>query len=69
MRINALKTEVMSALITGEQHQAVLLDGEPLEEVNRFKCIDSMFIATGQSTEQIWSSRNLARAVLFRLQS
>ncbi len=69
MRINALKTEVMSAFVTGEQHQAVLLVGEPLEEVNRFKCIDSMFIATGQSTEQIWNSSSLARAVLSRLQS
>ncbi len=30
MRINAWKTKVMSALIPGEQRQAVLLDGEPL---------------------------------------
>ncbi len=30
MRINASKTKVMSALIPGEQRQAVLLDDEPL---------------------------------------
>ncbi len=35
MRINASKTKVMSALIPGEQRQAVLLDGEPLEDVER----------------------------------
>ncbi len=29
MRINALKTKVMSTLVPGEQRQAVLLDGEP----------------------------------------
>ncbi len=29
MHINASKTTMMSALIPGEQHQAVLLDGEP----------------------------------------
>ncbi len=37
MRINASKTKVMSALIPGEQRQAVLLDGEPLEDVDKFK--------------------------------
>ncbi len=35
------KTRVMSALITGEQRQAVLLDGEPLEDVDKF---GSMFV-------------------------
>ncbi len=37
MRINAAKTKVMSALIPGEQRQAVLFDGEPLEDVDKFK--------------------------------
>ncbi len=37
MCINALKTKVMSAHIHGEQRQAVLLDGEPLEDAEKFK--------------------------------
>ncbi len=37
----ASKTRVMSALITGEQRQAVLLDGESLEDVDEF---GSMFV-------------------------
>ncbi len=37
MRINASKTKVMSALIPGEQLQAVLLDGELLEDVDKSK--------------------------------
>ncbi len=37
MHINASKTKLMSALIPGEQRQAVLLDGAPLEDVGRFK--------------------------------
>ncbi len=37
MRLNASKTKVMSALIPGEQRQAVLLDDEPLEDVEKFK--------------------------------
>ncbi len=37
MRINASKTKVMPALIPGEQRQAVLLDGEPLEGVDKLK--------------------------------
>ncbi len=41
MRINASKTKVMSALIPGEQRQAVLLDGEPLEDVEGFKYLGS----------------------------
>ncbi len=48
MCINAPKTKVMSALIPGAQRQAVLLDGEPMEEVGKFKYLGSMFIANGQ---------------------
>ncbi len=36
MRINASKTKVMSALIPGVQSQTVFLDGEPLEDVDKF---------------------------------
>ncbi len=45
VRINASKTKVMSAVFHGEQRQAVLLDGEPLEHIDEFKCIGSMFVA------------------------
>ncbi len=51
--ITAPKTKVMSALIPGEQHQAVLLDGEPLEDVDKFKYLGSMFVANGQGTDEI----------------
>ncbi len=34
MRIDGSKTNVMSTLIPDEQHQVVLLDGEPLEDVD-----------------------------------
>ncbi len=37
MSTTASKTKVTSALILGEQRQAVLLDGEPLEDVDKFK--------------------------------
>ncbi len=47
MRINASKTNVMSALIPCEPRQAVLLDGEPLEDVDKFMDLDSMFAASG----------------------
>ncbi len=36
MRINASKAKMMSALVPDEQRQAVLLDGEPLEDVEKF---------------------------------
>ncbi len=36
-----------SALINGEQRQAVLLDAEPLEDVVNFKYFGSMFVANG----------------------
>ncbi len=36
MRTNASKTKVISLLIPGERRQAVLLDGEPLEDADRF---------------------------------
>ncbi len=62
MHINASKTKVMSALIPGEQRQAVLLDGEPLEDIDKFKYLGSMFVANGQGTEEIRSRINLARS-------
>ncbi len=34
MRINASKTNVMSALVLDEQRQAVLLDGEPCGKIH-----------------------------------
>ncbi len=66
MRINASKTRVMSALMPGEQRQAVLLDGEPLEDVDRFKYLGSMFVANGQGTEEI---RSEDYSCLFRILS
>ncbi len=69
MRINASKTEVMSALIPGEQRQVVLFDGEPLNDVDKFKYIGSVFIASGQDTEEIRSRINLAHSAISRLLS
>ncbi len=69
MRINASKTKVMSALIPGEQRQAVLLDGGPLEDVDIFKYPGSVFVANGQGTEEIRSRINLAHSAFFHLQS
>ncbi len=60
MRINASKTKVMSALVPDEQRQAVLLAGEPLGDVEKFKYLGSMFVANGQGTEEIRSRINLA---------
>ncbi len=45
--INATKTKVMSALIPSEKCQAVLLDGEPLKDVGKFRYLDSMLVANG----------------------
>ncbi len=59
----------MSALIPVEQHQAVLLDGEPLEDVEKFKYLGSMFVANGQSTEEIRSRIKPARSAFSRMQS
>ncbi len=69
IRINASKTKVISALISGEQRQAVLLDGEPLEDVEKFKYMGSMLVANGQGTGEIRSRINLARSTFSRLQS
>ncbi len=61
MRINASKTKVMSAPIPSEQRQAVLLDGEPLKDVDKFTYLGSMFVANGQGTEEVRSRIILAR--------
>ncbi len=56
----ALTTEFYSW--TSQQRQAVLLDGEPLEDVDNFKHLGLMFITSGQDTEEIKNRINLARA-------
>ncbi len=68
MRIKASKTKMMSARIPGEQHQAVLLDGEPLEDVDKFKYLGSVFVTSGQGTEEVRSRINLPRSAFSRLQ-
>ncbi len=60
---------VMSALISGEQRQVVLLDGEPLEGIDKFKNLGSMFVANDQGTEEIRSRVNLALSLFSRPQS
>ncbi len=67
MCINASKTKVMSALIPGEQRQAVLLDGESLEDVDKLKYLGLIFVANGQGTEKIRSRINFARPAFSRL--
>ncbi len=47
MCINASKAKVMSALIPGEQRQVGLLDGEPVEDIEKFKYLGSMFVPKG----------------------
>ncbi len=56
-------------VIPGEQRQAVLLDGEPLEDVVKFKYLGSMFVATGQGTDEIRSTLNLDCSAFSRLES
>ncbi len=69
MHIYASKTNVLPALIPGEQRQSVLLDGEPLEDVDNFKHLGSMFVANGHGTEEIRSRIYLACSAFSRLQS
>ncbi len=61
--------KVMSALVPDEQRQAVLLDGEPLEDVEKFKYLGSMFVANGQGTEETRSRIYLARSAFSRVES
>ncbi len=63
------KVRNVFALVPDEQRQIVLLDGEPLEDVEKFKYLGSMFVANGQGTEEIRSTINLARSAFSRLQS
>ncbi len=69
MCINASKIKIMLALIPGDQRQAILFDGEPLKDVEKFKYLGSMFVANGQGTEEIRSRINLARPAFSRLRS
>ncbi len=61
MHIYASKTKMMSALIPGEQRQAVLLDGQPLDDAEKFKYLGSMFVANGQGIEELRSRINKGR--------
>ncbi len=43
------------ALIPSEHRQTILFDGEPLEGVDKFEYLGSIFIANGQGTKEIRS--------------
>ncbi len=64
LHINASKTKVMSEFIPGDQRQAIILDGENLDDVEKLKCLGSMFVANGHGTEEVSSRINLARLSL-----
>ncbi len=53
---------------TGKQRRTVLPDDESLEDLDKFQCLGSMFVANGQGTEEIRSWLNLARSAFSRLQ-
>ncbi len=40
-----------SALIPGEQHHAILLDIESLEDVDKFEYVGTKFVSNGQGTD------------------
>ncbi len=42
----------MSALMPGEQRQAVVLDNEPMEDVDKFKYLGSRFVANARAPRQ-----------------
>ncbi len=66
-RFNVMKTKVTSALIPGGQCQAVVLNGEPLEDADKCMYLSSMFIVNGLSTKVIQSRINLARSAFSRM--
>ncbi len=57
------KRKIMSALNPDEQRQAVLLDGELLEDVDKFRYIGSMFVGI----EEVSNRSNFARSAFSRL--
>ncbi len=57
----------MSALLPGEQHQTVLIDGQPFEDIEKFEYLGSGFVANGQSTEEIRNRINLAHSAFYRI--
>ncbi len=69
IRIHASNTKVMPTLMPSEQHQAVLLDGEPLGEANEIEHFGSMCIPNDQRTYKSRSRIDLSRSTFSRLQS
>ncbi len=71
MNTNASKTKVMSALIPGKQRQTVLLRGEPLGrgDVDKFKCLGTMFIAKETRSTFAMQSPKPASPVTYKAQA
>ena len=69
LQINAAKTKILSSLLPNEPTQSVMLAGHPIEEVETFKYLGSIFGATGQSVWEVNNRINLARVAFNRLKS
>ncbi len=67
--IHTPKAKVISVRITGEHHQAILPDDEPLKGVDMFTYPLLMFIANGQGIEEVRRKINLVYSAFSRLQS
>ncbi len=63
--IKASKTKAMSTVIRNEQRKAILLDGECVEDVDKFKYLGSNTI---RAPKKIRSRINLTRCAFSRLQ-
>ncbi|MDY6930075.1 MAG: reverse transcriptase family protein [Pseudomonadota bacterium] len=68
LRINIAKTKVLTALVPDDQHTAITIDGEPLEEVDSFIYLGSKCIPTGQGFADIDRRISLARSTFACLQ-
>lgn len=69
MKINAGKTKLLTAGFVPTEKQPIVLGGEVLEEVDRFKYLGSILTATGQGKEDIISRIANAQLAFCCLQS
>ncbi len=57
----AYGNEIVSELILGEQHQAILADSEQLEDVDMFNYLGPMFITNIPGTEVVRNRTNFTK--------
>ena len=66
MKINIKKMKAMKISRTGEENINIILDGQPIEQMKRFKYLEAHITSDGRCKEEIRTRISIAKKAFTR---